>query len=272
MIWSQKIIIRRGDSFRQVRPSRAAAYNRHMPVIPGNNRFATTRWSVVLAAKDGNAPVARNALTDLCGIYWYPLYAFVRRQGHSAEEAEDLTQEFFARLLEKDFLQSVNPAKGRFRSFLLAAMRHFLANEWDRAKTAKRGGGRTLLALDFQSAEERYSLEPAHHLTAELLFDRRYALTLLQQVLDRLREEYVQSGKGNLVGKLKAYLTSATDANAGYAEVACELDMTEGAVKVAMHRLRRRYRELLREAIGQTVATEAEIDDEVRDLFVALAS
>jgi len=243
-----------------------------MPILQTNDRFATTRWSVVLAAKDANSPLAREALTDLCGIYWYPLYAFIRRQGRSAVEAEDLTQEFFARLLEKGYLQSVNPAKGRFRSFLLASMRHFLANEWDRAKAAKRGGGRTQLALDFHSAEERYSLEPAHHLTAERLFERRYALTLLQQVLDRLREEYIQSGRRDLVEKLKPCLTSATDANAGYAEAARELDMTEGPVKVAAHRLRRRYRELLREAIGQTVATDAEIDDEVRELFVALAS
>jgi RNA polymerase sigma-70 factor (ECF subfamily) len=239
-----------------------------MPPSIGNDRFATTRWSLVLAAKDRAAPEARHALADLCAAYWYPLYAYVRRQGHDAEQAQDLTQEFFAKLLEKDFLRAVDPVKGRFRAFLLSALRHFLANEWDRAKAAKRGGGRTPQSLDFQSAEERYRLEPGHQLTAEKLFERRYALTLLEQVLQRLRQEMVDGGKQKLFEGLKPYLAGAAESS--YTETARTLDMSEGAVKTAVHRLRRRYRELLRESIAETVEKESEIDDEIRDLFAAL--
>jgi RNA polymerase sigma-70 factor (ECF subfamily) len=241
-----------------------------MRISNGNDRFATTRWSLVLAAKDKAAPEARQALADLCTAYWYPLYAYVRRQGHDAEQAQDLTQEFFTRLLEKDFLRAVDPVRGRFRAFLLAALRHFLANEWDRAKASKRGGGRRLLSLDCRAAEDRYRLEPAHQLTAEKLFERRYALTLLEQVLQRLKREMARAGKDELFEGLKQYLAGA--AESGYAETARALNMSDGALKTAVHRLRRRYRELLREAIAETVETDHEIDEEIRDLFAALGT
>src|SRR5436309_2659860 len=161
--------------------------------LPGAaGRFATTHWSLVVAAQDRGSPQAKEALSGLCGSYWYPLYAFIRRQGHSADKAQDLTQEFFARLLEKDFLAAVDREKGKFRSFLLAACKHFLANERDRVRAQKRGGGRQGLSLDFNSADRRYGLEPAHTLTPERLFERRWALTLLDQVLARPRLESVE--------------------------------------------------------------------------------
>jgi RNA polymerase sigma-70 factor (ECF subfamily) len=253
-------------AFRVV-PLVAVPYNAGMS--QGPERFATTHWSLVVAARDGSASEAREALAALCGTYWYPLYAFIRRQGHGADEAQDLTQGFFAQLLERDFLDSVDRAKGRFRSFLLAACRHFLANEYDRARAQKRGGGRAMLSLDFQAAEGRYSLEPAHELTPEKVFDRHWALTLLDQVLSRLRDEFTRAEKAGLFERLKGYLTGERSAGP-YAQAAAELDMTEGALKVAVHRLRRRYRELLQEEIGRTVSDPAEVKEEIADLFAAL--
>jgi RNA polymerase sigma factor (sigma-70 family) len=239
---------------------------------PGTSAsFATTHWSMVLAARDPDSPAARAALAELCRIYWYPLYAFIRRQGYASPDAQDLTQELFARLLEKDFLGGVSRDKGKFRSFLLAVCRHFLANERDRARARKRGGGRPLLPLDFNTAEERYSREPAHELTAEKLFERRWALTLLDQVLARLRQEFCSQGKTQLFDRLKCFLTGEKD-KAPHAELAQELDMTAGAVKVAVHRLRRRYRDLLREEIARTVDTPDHIEDEIRQLFSVLDS
>jgi RNA polymerase sigma factor (sigma-70 family) len=237
----------------------------------GAGRFATTHWSVVVAARDGDSPQARDALAALCGTYWYPLYAFVRRQGNSADAAQDLTQEFFARLLEKDFLAVVDREKGKFRSFLLAACKHFLSNERDRARAQKRGGGRQPLSIDARDAESRYLLEPADPLTPEKLFERRWALTLLEQVLARLRDEFGRAGKEQLFDRLKSYLTGAPD-GASYAEAASELEMSEGAVKVAVHRLRRRYRDLLHDEIARTTDSPADVDDEIRCLFAALAS
>ena len=240
---------------------------------PGGSLFATTHWSLVLAAKDRASPQSQEALAALCAAYWYPLYAYVRRRGHDAHQAQDLTQEFFARLLEKDYLQVVDREKGKFRSFLLAALQHFLSNEYDRAKARKRGGGggRPALAIDFAAAEGRYALEPAHSLTPEKLFERRWALTLLDGVLARLREEYHDGGKGKLFDGLKSYLTAGESA-VSHAETARTLDMSEGAVKVAAHRLRKRYRELLREEIERTLDEPGRIDDEIRDLFAALGS
>jgi RNA polymerase sigma factor (sigma-70 family) len=235
-----------------------------------SGRFATTHWSLIARARGAAAPEAREALASLCRAYWYPLYAFIRRRGASADEAQDLTQEFFARLLEKDFLAAVDPGKGRFRAFLLAACKHFLANERDRARARKRGGGRPLLSLDLQDAEGRYLLEPAHGLTPEKLFERRWALTLLDQMLARLRGEYQGAGKGRVFDGLKNSLT-AGEATTPYPQLAAELGMSEGAVKVAAHRLRRRYRQLLRDEIARTVRDPAGVDDEVRDLFAALA-
>jgi RNA polymerase sigma-70 factor (ECF subfamily) len=236
-------------------------------------RFASTHWSVVVAARRRSSPESREALATLCRAYWYPLYAFVRRQGYSAADAQDLTQGFFARLLQKQFLAAVEREKGKFRSFLLAAMKHFLANERDRARAQKRGGGAivSLETLDFETAESRYRREPAHNVTAERIFERRWALTLLDRVLDRLVAEYAVAGKALLFEQLKDCLT-APDSARSYAELAATLAMTEGAVKVAVHRLRRRYRELLRDEIAQTVADPREVDDEIRQLFAALAA
>ena len=237
-------------------------------VAPGARVFATTRWSIVLAA-GAVTPSAEEALAVLCRAYWYPLYAFVRRRGYGAEDAQDLTQGFFARLLEKDGLASVDRAKGRFRSFLLAAMQHFLANEWDRQQAQKRGGGIVLISIDDAEAERRYHNEPAEQITAEQLFDRRWALTLVDQVLARLGQEMADAGKAAQFDALKFCLTG--ERGAAYAEIAGRLRTTEGALKVAIHRLRDRYRTLLRAEIAETVGSDADVDDELRQLFSALA-
>ena len=234
-------------------------------------QFATTHWSLVLAARDRAAPEAREALAALCRAYWYPLYAFVRRHGHGADQAQDLTQEFFARLLEKDFLQVVDRDKGKFRSFLLAACKHFLANERDRAGTRKRGGDRVRVPIDTDAAEGRYSQEPAHDLTAEKLFARRWALTLLDQVMAQLQEEFRRNDKGPLFDRLKECLLG-TKGTLSYHQAAQELGLSEGAVRVAVHRLRKRYRGLLCQEIARTVHDPDQVEDEIRDLFAALGS
>jgi RNA polymerase sigma-70 factor (ECF subfamily) len=234
-------------------------------------RFRTTRWSLVLAARDRTSPEARQALQELCEAYWYPLYAFIRRCGHPAEEAQDLTQEFFVRLLEKDFLALVDQSRGKFRSFLMAACQHFLANERDRAQTLKRGGGREFLSIDAQAGESRYVAEPTHDLTAERLFERRWALMLLHHVLGRLRDEFHQAGKGEQFEQLKVFLTGEKPAE-HYARVAEAMRATPGAVRVAVHRLRRRYRELLREEIARTVNDPGQVEAEIRDLMTALGT
>ena len=208
-------------------------------------------------------------MASLCRTYWYPLYAYVRRAGYQQEDAQDLTQEFFARLLEKDDLKSADATRGRFRSYLLGALRHFLSNQKDHDRALKRGGTRRQLSLDYESAETRYSTEPSHQLTPEHIFDRRWALTLLDAVLDELRREFVADAKQRLFDVLKVHL--AGDANApGYEQLAGELNMTAGAVKVAVHRLRRRYRELLRAHIADTVLSPQDVDDEIRHLFEAV--
>jgi RNA polymerase sigma-70 factor (ECF subfamily) len=237
--------------------------------------FMTTHWSVVLAAVgDRASPSAAGALSTLCATYWYPLYAFVRRQGHPPDEAEDLTQAFFERVLEKGYLDAVvGPEKGKFRTFLLVCLKRFLANEWDRARALKRGGGRAHLPIgpsDLDDAEGRYALEPSHELTPEKLYERRWALTVLQQTLLRLEQEMRQAGKGRLFDALKQYLVAEHNAPS-YAETGGPLGMTEGAVKVAVHRLRERYRNALREEIAATLDDPTKVDEEVRDLFAALA-
>jgi RNA polymerase sigma-70 factor (ECF subfamily) len=234
-------------------------------------RFVTTHWSVVVAAGRHSSPQAREALATLCRTYWYPLYAFVRRQGFSAEESKDLTQEFFVRLLEKEYLAVVDREKGRFRSFLLAACKHFLSNERDRARAKKRGGNQDFITLNVDDAESRYQLEPAHDLTPEKLFERRWAMTLLEQVLAHLRKELVEAGKANLFNQLKDLLT-ADKSKISYREAAEKLGTTEGAAKVAVHRLRKRYRELLHEEITKTMNESDSADDEIRQLFSALES
>ena len=213
---------------------------------------------------------ARNALEQLCRAYWFPIYAFVRRQGHNPHDAQDLTQEFFARLLEKKSLAGADPSKGRFRSFLLASLKHFLANEWDKAKAQKRGGGQVMIPIDIKSAENSGGFEPADNLTAEKIFERRWALTLLEQVLRRLRAEYVRDDREKLFEQLKPTLTEVSR-SVRYTEIAARLGTSEGAVKVAVHRLRQRYRELLRAEIADTVASPGEVEDEIRNLFAALA-
>jgi len=224
----------------------------------------------VVSAGRNDTPHARDALENLCRAYWFPIYAFVRRQGQNPDDAQDLTQEFFARLLEKKQLAVADPARGRFRSFLLASLKHFLANEWDKARARKRGGGQMLIPIDAADAETKYGLEPADPATAEKIFEQRWALAMLDQVLRRLRAEYVRDGRENLFEKLKPTLTEASRTVA-YAEIATRLRTTEGAVKVAVHRLRQRYREVLRAEIADTVASPGEVEDEIRNLFAALA-
>jgi len=209
-------------------------------------------------------------LEALCRAYWYPLYAFVRRQGHSPDDAADLTQGFFARLLEKDWLADVSRTKGRFSSFLLAAMTHFLANEYDKARARKRGGGCKIVPIEVAAAETRYRLEPVDPVTPEQLYERQWALTLLDQVLARLQAEYTQAGKSGLFASLKSCLAGTREAQP-YADLASTLEMTEGAVRVAVHRLRQRYREILRDQIAQTVASPEEIEPEIRHLMRVLA-
>ncbi|MFZ1932718.1 MAG: sigma factor [Thermoguttaceae bacterium] len=232
--------------------------------------FAATRWTLVLAAARGNVtPRAAEAMAELCGLYWYPLYAYVRRCGHETHEAEDLTQEFFLRLLAKNYLIGIDREKGKFRAFLLASLKHFLANEWDRSQAQKRGGGQTVLPISTADAENRYRLEPWHDLTPEKLFERRWALTVLDHVLARLQMALAFEGKQAVFDRLKPFLTGGRESS-GYAAVAADLEMSEGAVKTAVHRLRRRYRQLLRDEIAQTVAGPGEIDEEIEYLLSCL--
>jgi RNA polymerase sigma-70 factor (ECF subfamily) len=233
-------------------------------------RFATTHWSVVLAAGRSSSPQHGPALSTLCQTYWFPLYAYLRRHGYDAHEAADYTQAFFARMLDKNYLKKVEPKPGKFRSFLLAALKNFVANERDRATAQKRGGGRTVLSLDFENAENQYALEPADNLSPEKLFEKSWALTVLERTMDSLEAELAGKGKQRLFEHLRVYLAAETS-SIPYSEVAGKLGMTEGSVRVAVHRLRKRCRELLRDEIAQTVATEGQIDDEIRGLFAALS-
>jgi DNA-directed RNA polymerase specialized sigma24 family protein len=249
----------------------ARADKKQEPAPSGSRQFATTRWSLVSAAGQRGSPQSSAALATLCENYWYPLYAYVRRWGYQADEAQDFTQAFLARLLEKNDLAAADPGRGRFRSFLLTSLKHFLANEWDRARAEKRGGGRSVLSIDFGTAEERYRAEPSHDVTPEKIFERRWALVLLENVLARLHDESAQTGKADSFDRLKGFLTGEQTA-VTYGQLAAELNTSEGALKVAVHRLRRRYHELLRAEIEETVADPQEIDQEIRDLFSALGS
>jgi RNA polymerase sigma-70 factor (ECF subfamily) len=231
--------------------------------------FVTTHWTVVLAAGRAGSPQAGVALEELCRTYWYPLYAYVRRHGHSREDAEDLTQGFFARLLEKNYLEGISSDGGKFRSFLLVALKRFLANEWDRANRQKRGGGVSPLSLDWQEAEDRYQITPANNLSPDKLFDRAWATVMLERVITRLREEHHSEGKGDSYEQLKPFLMGKAEIL--YAKAASDLKMSEGAVRVSVHRLRKRYRELLREEIAQTLASPTQADEEMHALFSALA-
>jgi RNA polymerase sigma-70 factor (ECF subfamily) len=232
--------------------------------------FTATHWSVVLAARGGDSIIARGALETLCRTYWYPLYAYVRRLGQSPHDAEDSVQGFFAVCLEKNYLAAAEEAKGRFRSFLLLALKRFLAKERDKSRARKRGGGQKPIALDSLTAEERYALEPAEQLSADKLFERRWALTLLEQVLSRLRDEQAAAGQSEAFEQLKEFLL-AGGRGTPYAELAPRLGTSEGAVKVAVHRLRQRYRELLQEEIANTVASPEEAEEERRYLLSVLS-
>jgi RNA polymerase sigma-70 factor (ECF subfamily) len=235
----------------------------------GRASFATTHWSIVLAARDRETPEARAALEALGTSYWYPLYAFVRRKGHDPDAALDLVQGFFARLLEKGGLGTVDPAKGRFRSFLMAACSNYLANQHDRQRALKRGG-RPPVALDAADAERRYAREPSHNLTPERLYLRRWATTLLDHVLERLEAEHIAAGKARQFEALKPALLGDSDA-ATYRQLGVAAGLSEGAARVAAHRMRLRYREILRGEVAQTIADPAEVEQEIRDLFSALS-
>jgi RNA polymerase sigma factor (sigma-70 family) len=232
--------------------------------------FVTTHWSVVLSAGHSDTTRARAALESLCQNYWYPLYAYVRRRGYSPADAQDLTQEFFARLLEHHWIRRADQQKGRFRSFLLSAMNHFLADEWDKARAQKRGGGVIPLPLQFDTAENRYRHEPSDNVTPEQNYERCWALTVLDKVLHRLRAEYEQEDRADFFAALHPFLVGeGTDQP--YAQLAVKLRMTEGAVKTAVYRLRQRYRQLLRDEIAQTVAEPGEVDEELHHLVAVLS-
>jgi len=225
--------------------------------------FLTTQWSVVMTAKDNASPDAAAAMEALCRAYWYPLYALIRRLGHSHHDAEDFTQEFFCRLLAKDYLRAAAQEKGRFRTFLRVALKRFLANEWDRSRRLKRGGGRTGWSLDTSAGEIRYQNEQASALSPDHLYEQRWAMTLLEQVLTRLRGEHQTAGKTPEFEQLKGVLM-AERGGIPYGQLASALGLSEGAARVAVHRLRKRFRELFRAAVADTVSSPEELEDELR--------
>lgn len=232
-------------------------------INPSSERtqFNTTHWSVVLAAQGQFSPAAKAAMETLCGTYWYPLYAFVRRQGHSPPDAQDLTQAFFEHLLGKDFLRAVSPDKGRFRSFLLACLKHFLADEWDKIRAEKRWAGKLVISLDAMDAEARFRLEPVDTWDAETIYSRQWTLTLIDRVLARLQQEFVAKNKASAFARLEPYLVD--EGGPTYADLAVQMGTTEAAIKKTVSRLRQRFRELFREEVAQTVTTPAEIDEEI---------
>jgi RNA polymerase sigma-70 factor (ECF subfamily) len=232
--------------------------------------FATTHWTVVLEAGVRSTPQSDRALEELCRLYWYPLYAYVRRHGHSKEDAEDLTQGFFASFLKRNYLQGCCSEKGRFRAFLLAALKRYMASEYDFANRKKRGGGVVPLSLDWQDAETRYQIEPADRLSPDKLYDRAWAVTLLERVIEQLRRECATEGKASVFERLKPFLTIGKSA-IPYAEAAADLKLSESAVRVTVHRLRRRYRELLRNEIAQTLANPVHVEEELAALFTAFS-
>ncbi len=231
-------------------------------------QFATTCWTMVIAAGQEDSPAARRAMEFLYQGYWSPLYFYLRRRGHDKSEAEDLVQGFFAHLLEKQGLQMVQPHQHKFRSFLLASLKNFTVDEWRRSRRERSGGGRHTLPLEFEQAESRYSLEPADRLSADRLFDRSWAMTIIQRALERIRCEYADEGKGELFEQLNDHVTLQPSVGF-YRQCAEDLGMSEGAVKVAAHRLRRRLRELIRGEIAETVTTSEQVEEEIRDLFAA---
>ena len=244
--------------------------SRENGVSSNRPRFATTHWSVVLAAGKSSSANQKQALETLCRSYWFPLYAFLRRRGYDNSQAEDFTQAFFAHILEKQDIRTANPKYGKFRSFLLVRLKYFVSDERDRANAQKRGGDRKIQSLSFQNAEDQYALEPADQLSPDMLFEKSWALTVLKRTMDMLEAEMADKGKKKLFEHLKIYLTTEKDV-IPYEKMATELDMTAGSIRVAVHRLRRQYRRLLRNEIAQTVGDEALVDEEMRCLFTALA-
>jgi RNA polymerase sigma-70 factor (ECF subfamily) len=240
-------------------------------VMPHQPVFVTTRWSVVLAARAAGSPDSARALETLCRTYWYPLYAHVRGAGHSLHDAQDLTQSFFAVLLAKDYLRVVTPEKGRFRTFLRMAMKRFLVNEWDRLRSQKRGGGLAPLPLDTTLAEERFLEERPGTLGPDSIYDRRWALTLLAEAMSRLAQEYAAAGKAGEFARLKPHLT-AGHGEIPYAAIAAAGGTTEGAARVAIHRLRKRFREVFRAVIADTVAAPEELEEELRHVVQVLGN
>jgi RNA polymerase sigma factor (sigma-70 family) len=238
-----------------------------MHTLSGSSRFPVTRWTMVIAAGDPNRKDTHSALVSLCENYWYPLYSYLRRRGYPADHAQDLTQEFFVRVLEGRYLDRADPEKGRFRSFILTSLKFFVADEGDRERAQKRGGG-AVLPLDFHSGEDRYQREPAHDETPERIFERRWALAVLDRVMEKLRTEFLQHGRPEHFERLKMFLLGQSDAP--YAALAREMKASEGALKVAIHRLRKRYRELFRQEIADTVADPAEVESELRFLATVL--
>jgi RNA polymerase sigma factor (sigma-70 family) len=237
---------------------------------PVAGRFVTTHWSIVLAAGDASASDAGQALQTLSEYYWYPLYAFARRRGASAEDAADLTQEFFARLIEGEFLSTADPQKGRFRTFLLTIFQRFLASEYQKGQAARRGGGRRVFSIDAADGERRYAMEPMDVATPEMLYERRWAMTLLQRVLQRLEEEYRCKGKAELFEHCRERLAGTGTDGSSYAETAARLRMSEVAVRVAVHRMRERYRQLVREEVAGTVDAYRDVEEELQALRMAI--
>jgi RNA polymerase sigma-70 factor (ECF subfamily) len=236
---------------------------------PPKHEFATTHWSVVISAGRDSSPDSKRALESLCETYWYPLYAYARRRVADVNEAQDLTQAFFAELLEKNYIGTAVSDRGRFRAFLLTAFKHFLSKQWEKAKAQKRGGGRTPISLDFESADSNLRIEPASGLTAEQCYDQQWVISLLGQILKRLEVEFERAGKGNQFEQLNGYIIG-DHTGATYAQVAESLNMTEAAARKSASRMRRRYGELLREEIAQTVAGPDEVEDEIRNLFATM--
>lgn len=232
--------------------------------------FATTQWSVVVAARDGGSAEAFTALEGLCRSYWRPVYAYVRRDGFSREDAQDLTQEFFRRFIEKEWIERLEHRRGKFRSFLLTFLKHFLSDERDRVGAKKRGGGRDFISLDDLKAGESDAFEPRESLTADQVFDRRWAQTVMERAVARLRQEYVEADQSELFDQLKE-LQPGERGELRYAEIGGRLRMSEGAIKSAVHRLRLRHRDVLRDEIGRTVSTREEVDAEIRHLIQALS-
>jgi RNA polymerase sigma-70 factor (ECF subfamily) len=239
-----------------------------MHTLPGSSQFPTTRWTLVVAAGDPRRKDARSALVSLCENYWYPLYAYLRRRGYAPDQAQDLTQEFFMRVLEGRYLDRADPEKGRFRSFILTSLKFFVADEQDRQRAQKRGGG-AIVSLEFSSGEERYQREPGHYETPDRIFERRWALSMLERVMERLRDEFVQHGRPENFERMKVFLLGQSEAP--YADLAREMNTSEGALKVAIHRLRKRYRELFRQEIADTVADPAKVESELRYLAAVLS-